>query len=82
MGTMPEMTFEIARLVLGLTMVYFHQPIADYILEHERVLIIAFRERGIPVPVLSRHAAYNIYFSLGLFVVLLELFRIWTMLHR
>jgi hypothetical protein len=79
---MSEMVFEIARLMLGLMMVYFHQRIADFILEHERVLIIAFRQRGIPVPVLSRQAAYNIYFSLGIFVVVLELFRIWMMLHR
>lgn len=79
---MSEMAFEIARLVMGLMMAYFHQQIADFVLEHERVLISAFRQRGIPVPVLSRQAAYNIYFMLGIFVVFLELFRIWMMLHR
>jgi len=75
------MVFEIARLLFGLMMAYFHQQIADFILEHERVLMIAFRQRGIPIPLLSRQAAYNIYFSLGIFVVIFELFRIWTMLH-
>lgn len=76
------MIFEVARLLLGLMIAYFHQGIADFILEHERVLIVAFRQRGIPVPILSRQMAYNIYFSLGIFVVALELFRIWTMLYR
>ena len=78
---MTEMVFEIARLMLGLMMAYFHQQIADFVLERERVLISAFRQRGIPVPMLSRQAAYNIYFSLGIFVVVLEMGRIWAMLH-
>ncbi|HLH09842.1 MAG TPA: hypothetical protein VKW78_21565 [Terriglobales bacterium] len=78
---MTEMAFEIVRLMMGLMMAYFHQRIADFILEHERVLIVAFRQRGIPVPILSRQMAYNIYFSLGIFVVALELFRIWMLLH-
>lgn len=78
---MSSMIFEIMRLMLGLLMAYFHQQIADFVLEHERVLIVAFRQRGIPVPVLSRQMAYHVYFTLGIFVVALELFRIWMMLH-
>lgn len=75
------MTFELLRLLLGFMIAAFHRPIADYIMERERVLVIAFRERGIPAPVLTTEAARNVYFGLGIFIMLLEMARIWSMTH-
>jgi hypothetical protein len=75
------MTFELLRLGLGFLIAAFHRPIADFIMERERVLVIAFRERGIPAPSLTTEAARNVYFCLGMFIVLLEMGRIWGMMH-
>jgi len=83
--TMANMTlimfFEFLRLLLGFVVAAFHRPIADYIMEHERVLVIAFRQRGIPAPVLTAEAARNVYFGLGMFIVALEMARIWGLSH-
>ena len=75
------MAFELIRLVFGFLIAAFHRPIADYIMERERVLVIAFRQRGIPAPVLTTESARNIYFGLGMFIILLEMARIWGMSH-
>jgi hypothetical protein len=72
---------EILRLFLGFLIAAFHRPIADWIMEHERVLVVAFRQRGIPAPVLSTEGARNVYFSLGIFIMLLEAARIWALTH-
>ncbi|MGZ4788464.1 MAG: hypothetical protein ACXVZV_00315 [Terriglobales bacterium] len=81
MSSMTLMAFELLRLFLGFVIAAFHRPIADFIMERERVLVIAFRQRGIPAPVLTTEAARNIYFWLGMFIVLLEMARIWGMTH-
>lgn len=78
---MPFMTFEIMRLILGFLIATFHRPIADYIMQHERVLVMAFRQRGVPAPILSTEGARNVYFALGIFIVLLEMARIWGLTH-
>jgi hypothetical protein len=75
------MIFELLRLALGFLIAAFHRPIADFIMERERVLVIAFRERGIPAPSLTTEAARNVYFGLGMFIVLLEMARIWSLAH-
>jgi uncharacterized membrane protein (DUF485 family) len=75
------MAFEYLRLFLGFLIAAFHRPIADWVMEHERVLVIAFRQRGIPAPVLTASAARNLYFGLGIFVILLEMARIWALTH-
>jgi len=75
------MIFELLRLLLGFLLAAFHRPIADYIMEHERVLVTAFRQRGIPAPIFSREAARNVYFGVGMFIVLLEMARIWSLAH-
>lgn len=81
MTSMTLMAFELLRLLLGFVIAAFHRPIADFIMERERVLVIAFRERGIPAPTLTTEAARNVYFCLGIFIVLLEMARLWGMLH-
>ncbi len=75
------MMFELLRLILGFLIAAFHRPIADYIMERERVLVTAFRQRGIPAPMFSRDAARNVYFCLGILIVLLEMARIWSLAH-
>ena len=47
------MPFELVRLLLGFLIAAFHRPIADFIMIHERVLVVAFRQRGIRAPMLS-----------------------------
>ncbi len=81
MHTMTDMIFELMRLLLGFAIAAFHQPIADWVMEHERVLVVAFRQRGIQAPVLSAEGARNVYFGLGIFIILLEMARIWGITH-
>jgi hypothetical protein len=75
------MLVELLRLVLGLAILMFHARIAHFVMARERALVVLFRERGVPVPLLTQHTAENIYFGVGVFVCMLELFRIWLLLH-
>ncbi len=71
------MPLEIARLCLGLLIAGFHAPIADFIIEQERSLLVALRRHGIEVPVvMSRRSAHNLYFSFGILVALVQLLRL------
>jgi hypothetical protein len=71
------MRLEIARLCLGLLIAGFHMPIADFIMERERVLLLALRRYGIEIPmILSRTSAQNVYFSFGILIVLIQLLRL------
>lgn len=75
------MIIEVARLLLGLTLVLFAKPIASTILQQERVLDMYFRSRGLNLPAPLRDTtAQNLYFCIGVFICLLEAVRIWTML--
>ncbi len=76
------MFLEFTKLALGLAIMLFHRPIADYIMERERALVVLVRQRGIPVPpALSTEMARNVYFGLGAFVALFEVVRIWLLLR-
>lgn len=81
MFNLPSMLSEIMRLMLGFLIAAFHRQIADWIMKQETVLVVAFRQRGIPAPVLSPEGARNIYFGLGIFIMLLEMARIWGITH-
>jgi len=75
---MTVMAIEIARLLLGLLVAAFHEPIADFITDRERALVVTFRQRGMPLPAaLPRETARNLYFGIGIFIVLVELLRIY-----
>ena len=75
------MLLEFARLALGLLMALFHQPLADFISEQDRALVNVARRRGWPLPeVPSAGVCRNLYFSVGIFVSLYELLRIWTLM--
>jgi hypothetical protein len=76
------MAIEIARLLLGLLIAALHRPIAAFILERERSLVAAFRQRGMPLPAaLTTETAQNVYFSIGIFMVVVEMLRIYQLTH-
>ncbi len=72
------MLMEFTRLLVGLLIVCFHRPIADYVMEHERALVVLARQRGLPLPAApTTESARSIYFGIGMFVVLFELAKIY-----
>jgi hypothetical protein len=72
------MAIEIVRLCLGLLIVAFHKRIADFITELERSLVVTFRSRGMPLPAaLTAQTARNLYFGIGIFIVIVEWLRIY-----
>ena len=76
------MFLEFTKLALGLAIMLFHRPLADYVMEHERALVVMMRQRGVPFPpALSTETARNVYFGLGAFVALFEVVRIWLLLR-
>lgn len=76
------MPLEIARLLLGLTIAACHRQIADFIVERERSVVVTFRQLGLPVPAaMSTNTARNVYFGVGIFVMLVELLRIYQFVH-
>ncbi len=76
------MVVEITRLLLGLLIALFHRPIADFVLMQERALVIAFRQRGVPLPAApTTETARTIYFVMGILLAMFEIVRIWMLLH-
>jgi hypothetical protein len=76
------MLIELTRLALGLAIAYFHRPIADFILAQERALVIMFRQRGLPLPATpTTETTRTIYFIIGISLAMLEIGRIWVILH-
>ena len=74
------MFLEVVRLVLGLLIAALHKPIADFICERERSLVLTFRQRGMPLPAaLSSEAARTIYFGIGIFIALVEMLRLYQL---
>jgi len=74
------MRLEVARLCLGLLIAGFHIPIADFIVERERRLLLTLHRYGIEIPTfLSPTSARNLYFSFGIMVVLIQLLRLHQM---
>lgn len=74
------MAIEIARLLLGLLIAAFHRPIADFISDRERSLVLSFRQRGMMLPAaLTTQASRNLYFSIGIFIVIVEMLRIYQL---
>ncbi len=72
------MSMEIARLFLGLLVAALHRPIADFIFEREHSLVLASRERGIPLPAVPKSETLRtIYFSIGIFIVVVQMLRIY-----
>ena len=73
---------EITRLTLGLLIALFHRPLADFMLRQERVLVIMFRQRGVPYPSTpTAETTRNFYFGIGIMLAMYEIVRIWMLLH-
>jgi hypothetical protein len=71
---------EIARLLLGLMIAYFHKPIADFMIERERATVILFRQRGFPMPAApTTEQARTLYFLIGIGVASAELVRMYLL---
>jgi hypothetical protein len=76
------MIMEVTRLLFGILLLGFHRPVADFIIQQERILVGLLREAGLTFPAApSTETARNVYFGIGMFVVLYEFARIWLMLH-
>lgn len=74
------MSLEVARLFLGLLLMGLHRPIADFIFEREHSLVLASRERGIPLPRVPKSETFRtIYFSIGIFMVIIQMLRIYQL---
>jgi|1186.fasta_scaffold83695_1 hypothetical protein len=79
---MQDMITELTRLMFGILLLGFHRQVADFIVYHERILVGLLRERGLTFPAApTTETARNIYFGIGMFVVLYEFARIWLILH-
>ena len=74
-----EMTVEVVRLFLGLTVAWFHAPIADFMLDQERSLVIRFRQPALAMVIPGRNTARNLYFGMGIGIALVEIIRIWLL---
>lgn len=73
---------EITRLARGLLIALFHRALADFMLRQERVLVVMFRQRGVPCPAApTTETMRNVYFGIGIFLAMYELVRIWALLH-
>ncbi len=76
------MAIECARLLLGILLAALHRPIADFMFDRERSLVLALRQRGMPLPeVPAVETVRNIYFSIGIVVVIVEMLRIYQLSH-
>ena len=76
------MWVELTRLAVGLMIAFLHRPIADFLLRHERAVVIALRQRGIPYPPTpTTETVRNAYFGVGILLAMFELVRIWMLLH-
>ena len=73
-----HMIVEITRLLLGVAIAVFHRPLATMIMQQERQLDGFFRSRGVELPAPpSDSTAQTLYFSIGIFIALIESGRIW-----
>jgi hypothetical protein len=72
------MVVELARLLLGVLIAVFHRPLAVKVMQHERELDFFFRSRGVNLPAPPSDAtAQTLYFTIGIFICLIEAGRLW-----
>lgn len=69
---------EVARLLMGLMIAFFHKPIADFMMDRERATVLLFRQRGFPLPPApSTENARTLYFFIGIGVASIEMLRMY-----
>jgi len=72
------MVVELTRLLLGVLIAVFHRPLAVKVMQHERALDGFFRSRGVNLPAPPSDAtAQTLYFTIGIFICLIEAGRLW-----
>jgi hypothetical protein len=74
-----SMAVELIRLLLGLSLAWFHVPVADFMLDQERSLVVRFRQPVLGMVIPGRETARNLYFGLGVGIALIEILRIWML---
>lgn len=70
------MIVEIIRLLIGLLLLVFHKPVADFILAREQAFARMLEGRGVFLPAFpSNRFAHDLYFCIGLLVCIFAMFR-------
>jgi len=73
------MIIELSRILLGVALVCFHRPIAQFMHAREQELTGFLRQRGMKVPAFSNiNAITDAYFCLGVVAFLLAVARLWV----
>lgn len=73
------MIIELARVLLGVMMVCFHRPIAQFMHVREQELNSYLSQRGLNIPSFpSLSVITDVYFFLGIAVFLLSLAKFWV----
>jgi hypothetical protein len=77
------MVFEVARLLLGVMLMTFHRPIADFFVEMDHISTAMFRAGGLNMPGPPRQAVmHTIYFCMGIIVCVVSMAKIYAELPR
>lgn len=70
---------DLARLMMGLVLAAFHRPVADFILEQDRMLTALVRRGGVNLPQgLSLETSRTVFFFLGILIALAQMARIYV----
>jgi hypothetical protein len=81
MGYDERMAVEVIRLLLGLSLAWFHAPVADFMIDRERSLVVRFRQPVLGMVIPGRETARNLYFGMGIGMAMVELIRIWILMR-
>ena len=70
---------ELARLIMGLVLAAFHRPVADFIVQQDRLLTALVRRGGVNLPTgFSLETSRTVFFFLGILVALAQMARIYV----
>ena len=73
------MVLEIARLMMGLVLAAFHRPVADFIVQQDRLLTALVRRGGVNLPQgFSLETSRTLFFFLGILIALAQMARIYV----
>ena len=72
------MIIELARILLGVALVCFHRPIAQFMHAREQELNSYLGRRGVRVPSYSAGTMTDAYFCLGVVALLMAVARLWV----
>jgi hypothetical protein len=73
---------EFSRVLIGLTIAFFHVRVADFLCDQDQAFAMLLRQKGVPAPgALPKQVAHTLFFLLGIAVALYGLGRIWMSLH-